>query len=114
MAILAMVALVGMIICQIFVAIKIFQADGALERNSGSALRSLRSHLGLDERVQAQHQKHHDDLDSADYCLHDPGRNGRGIQLQSRHATNRYSVGTEMRRRNALRIRRRTPRPTAV
>lgn len=31
MAILAMVALVGCIICQIFVAIKIFQADGALK-----------------------------------------------------------------------------------
>lgn len=31
MAILAMVALVGLIICQIFVAIKIFQNDGALK-----------------------------------------------------------------------------------
>jgi len=31
MAILAMVALVGCIICQIFVAIKIFQNDGALK-----------------------------------------------------------------------------------
>lgn len=31
MAILALVALVGLIICQIFVAIKIFQNDGALK-----------------------------------------------------------------------------------